>query len=379
LSEGSAQVQRKRVESLDLMKGFLSLKVALSHLGFFLAVPALSNAIAQGRTITFPALLFAFGVGTGLSKRRKPAWPLVVLALTLVVGSVLREAYLDHRIALGIPSHQHAMAGGHLVRSWHILTFAEVAHYADFLQVYVFFLGIALLADRLRRPLLTWNPWLLISGALGLHFLGQYLLHAGITGPGSVLWSQGYRSFQFAPLFALGILVGSRWSRFFLTPERPKLQVFLSLVAKIVLLKVLDDGVEILRFRLGDTGLMWRHGGLEQNIGGAVLALIMLSASADLKALAWPPAMRVFERVGKRTLLSLSIQMVALPLVGLAAVSLPGYSLRVCLAVACWLLFVALIFNWHRVVGLFKAREAAPSEMPIAPVPELAYSEASGA
>src|SRR5437016_937290 len=100
MAEGTSAGSKDRIASLDGVKGFLSLKVAFSHAGFFVAAPILSRTVGFGRDLTFPVLLLAFGIGTGISKRRKPAWPLAVLALCYLVGSVLNEAVLDKVVAL---------------------------------------------------------------------------------------------------------------------------------------------------------------------------------------------------------------------------------------------------------------------------------------
>lgn len=374
MNQSATSPSKQRLPSLDVLKGLLSLKIAISHLGFFVAVPAMYHAVGLGRSVTFPALLFAFGVGTSLSKRRKPVWPFFVLLATMLVGSLVREGYLDYRIAMGYPTSQHPLDGGLLQRFADLITFSHAGHYADFLQVYVVMLGVALLADRLRRPLSSWNAWILVGAAVAVNVAGTLLHNAGVTGPLSALWNDGFRTMQYAPLFAFGILAGNYLPKWMAMTSRPRYQAALLFVSKIAALKFLEDGLDRVRRMLGDSGDLWKHGGLELSIGGAILALLMISAAADLVVFARGPVADALQKVGKRTIVSLCLQLVIIPLAGVVALQMPNPAYRMSFAIGVWTCLVVILLNWDQIVAQLGFGPKRISE-PLPAEPLVATSE----
>lgn len=341
-----------RLVSLDLLKGALTFKIALAHLAFFVAVPALAHAVSIGRSIAFPALLFVFGIGSSLSQRRKPAWPLFVLLGTLVFGSLVRESYLDYRIAHGYGTLQHPLPGEVGSRLIQFATFSHAGHYADFLQVYVLMLGLSLLADRAGRPLRSWNPFLLAGSALGLHLLGLTLQRTGISGPLSAFWNDGFRSFQYAPLFAAGILVGAHGKGLLQARHKNAVSAAEWLAVKLVALKLVLDAFDWVRRGLGDAGHLWKHGGIESNVGGILVGLLASSIASDLAVLAQGRVSDALQEAGRRTIVSLCLQVFLLPLAGVVALQISSSAGRIAFGLTCWALFVAVVLHWRDLTSL---------------------------
>ncbi len=363
----------KRIASLDGVKGFLSLKIAIAHVGFFVAVPWLSHLTGIGRMLSFPVLLFAFGVGTGISKRRKPAWPLVVLGLCLLAASVLNEAFLDSRLAHHFLMEEHPIGHGILHRLLLVSTLTQSAHYADFLQPYLLFLAIALVADRLNKPIRAWNPAVLMGSAFAMHIAGLALASLSYAGPLSVLWRDGYRSFQWAPLFAVGILVGAYRKELLFVKDRPKLQAACLFAACLVGAKLLEDGTSFLRPFVGSHGDLWKEGDIVANVGGLIAGILLFAAYSNLTILVKGPGMQAVERVGKRAIVSLCIQMIVLPLAGLVAVHFRQMPIRSAIGLGAWLGFAILVMNWERLIASLR-KQGHSDEKYV--VPEVRPSEA---
>ena len=304
--------------------------------------------------LSFPVLLFAFGVGTGISKRKKPAWPLVVLGLCLLAASVLNEAFLDSRVTHHFLMEEHPMGHGVLHRLISVATLTQSAHYADFLQPYLLFLAIALVADRLNRPVRAWNPWLLMGSAFAMHVAGLALASSSYVGPLSVLWRDGYRSFQWAPLFAVGILVGAYRKELLFVKERPRLLAAGLFAACLVGAKLVEDGTAHLRPFVGSHGDLWKEGDIVANFGGLIAGLLLFAAYSNLSIFVKGRGMQAVERVGKRAIVSLCTQMIVLPLAGLLAVHFSKMPIRSAIGLGAWLGFAVLIMNWDRLIASLK-------------------------
>lgn len=347
VAENLTAIRKPRIESLDGVKGFLSLKTAFSHAGSFVAIPLLPHLIGFGRDLTFPVLLFAFGIGTGISKRRKPLWPLVVLTLAYLFGSVVNEALIDRLVAMGY-SGDHPLVGGVFERLVSVATLTRLAHFADFLQPYLFFLSLAILADRLRRPIRDWNPWLLLVISVAIHVGGLLLATTSYHGPMSMLWSGGYRSLQYAPLFAMGVVFGAHRIQWLRPTEMPWWRALLFCVLKVAAMKAIVESVIAIRPMLGLHESLWKDGDMFAVLAGAIGGYLMLSAYGDLKVALSGKVLPFFERVGRRTLISLSVQTVVLPLAGFWALRFGNEFVRAGIGLAAFGVCVAIVLNWDR-------------------------------
>lgn len=363
LAENLATTRKPRIGSLDGVKGFLSLKTAFSHAGSFVAIPLLPHLIGFGRDLTFPVLLFAFGIGTGISKRRKSMWPLVILALAYLFGSVVNESLIDRLVSMGY-SGDHPLPGGVFERLVSVATLTRLAHFADFLQPYLFFLSLAIFADRLRRPIRDWNPWLLLAVSLLIHVGGLLLATTSYHGPMSMLWSGGYRSLQYAPLFAMGVVFGAHRTQWLHSNEMPWWRALLLCVLKVAAMKAIVEGVIAIRPMLGLHESLWKDGDLFAVLAGAVGGYLMLSAYGDLKVTLSGKVLPFFERIGRRTLISLSVQTVILPLAGFWALRFGNEFVRAAIGLAAFAVCVAIVLNWDRIGAVITERLRPKPRMP---------------
>jgi hypothetical protein len=351
MQAAAAPVKPNRIASLDGVKGFLSLKIALAHVSFFVVAAALSGPTGIARMISFPVLLFAFGVGNGISKRKKPVYPLVILGLALLAGSVLNEAFLDAKVAHGFFTTDHPIPGGPLHRLSLVIQLISGAHYTDFLQPYLLFLGLGLIFDRLKKPMRDWSPWILGGSAIALSLTGHYLATLPYQGPLNQLWHGGYRAFQYAPLFAAGLLVGRYKIDWLAIKGSNKTWQIIGLILKILAIKFVADGVDWARPAMGYSRDLWKDGDIASIIGGALIGLLLFSAYSDAVALFKGRVTDALERVGKRTIISLCVQMIILPLAGLVAVHFQSQLIRATIGLSAWVVFVVMVLQWHLITA----------------------------
>jgi hypothetical protein len=345
----------KRISSLDGVKGFLSLKIALAHVSFFVIAPMLAPYLGIARDLSFPVLLFAFGVGNGISKRRKPVYPLVILALALLAGSVLNEMFLDHKIAAGFLTGEHPMPGGAFARLAVVIELIRGAHYTDFLHPYLLYLSLGLMFDRLKMPMRSWAPWILITTSAALSALGFYLIRQPYHGPFAQLWSGGYHAFQYAPLFVTGLLVGAYRKQWLATIDTTRGKHILLLVAKLVAVKFFADGVDWIHPHMGVSADLWKAGDPVSVLAGASCGLLLFSAYSDaVDIFKSGRVLTALQTVGRRTIISLCLQMIILPIAGILAVDhLHSQAARAAFGLSAWGLFVVMVLQWHRISALF--------------------------
>ena len=86
-------------------------------------------------------------------------------------------------------------------------------------------------------------------------------------------------------------------------------------------------------------------------VAGAIGGYLMLSAYGDLKVVMKDWLLGFFERIGRRTLISLSVQTVVLPLAGFWAIRLSDVWMRAAIAMAAFVVCVVIILNWDRMAA----------------------------
>lgn len=348
-----------RIRSLDGVKGFISLKIALNHaMMFYTMVPVLALVTGFGRLVSFPVLLFAFGVGNGISRRRKPAWPLLVLIGGLIFGSILAETFLKMKVANGFHTGERPMEGSLLMQLGWLLSLKRGAHFTDFLQPYIFFLGTGLIADRLGRPMRDWKPWILASIALAMAVGGNLLVHTHYHGPLSQLWEGGYRTFQYAPLFVAGLLIGAHRKQWLRAADKTPVGTALCVAGKILVVKFVSDAVELIRPHLGSHGSLWKEGDPASVIGGMIIGLLLFSAYSDAVRVFQSRILEALEKVGRRTIVSLCVQLVVIPLAGMLAVQFHDTATRAVIGLSGWLVFAVIVLNWDWIVARLPARSS---------------------
>src|SRR5262249_42716787 len=101
---------------------------------------------------------------------------------------------------------------------------------------------------------------------------------------------------------------------------------------------------------------------------GAVVGLLALSAFGDLRNLLKGRFVSAFEKVGRRTIISLCVQIVLLPVVAYFTIPILNHWVRGGIALSTWLLFATIVFNWDRLAAHFRRRQ---------PVPDSALATAS--
>jgi hypothetical protein len=188
----------------------------------------------------------------------------------------------------------------------------------------------------------------------------------------SHLWEGGYRTLQYAPLFGAGLLVGAHRKHWLTAALKPRWATAASLVAKVMAVKLVSDGVEMVRPSLGSTGDLWKEGDVASLVGGAIIGLLLFSAYSDANSLFRSRILDALEKVGKRTIISLSVQMIVLPLVGIVAVQFQDVNVRAAIALSGWCLFAAIVLNWDSLTAKLRSAGHALFPRPLCAETDLA-------
>lgn len=185
----NSAVENKRDNAIDIMKGFITLLMVLSHSMSFTTVPQ-SNFSFYVNLTTFSAFLFCFGYVCNLAYLQKPIlpWKKMVRGGLKTLGAYYLSAFLY----LFLIEHDFRMAaiGNLLTQRW-------IAGYSEFLLswAYLYFLMI-LFAPVLRAA--ARNPYLcvvLTLLSLSLTFLDYESIPLPWLGP-----VVGYRTEYYFPL-----------------------------------------------------------------------------------------------------------------------------------------------------------------------------------
>lgn len=199
MSAPAATEKPIRLTGMDLFKGLLLVKLTLNHATQFFDLPALQRIVSLTGGLTFLALMFCFGLGTGLSTRRKPWWPVGVLFAAYFLGGVLMLGAVEAR-PLG-----EALAT--------VLSFSEDVPFVDFLPAYIaVFLWVALLQ---RVPGMTHSRVGVVTlGASALLYVASHWLYRDYAGPLAPLWNGPFAAARSAILFGLGYVSAGLYRRY---------------------------------------------------------------------------------------------------------------------------------------------------------------------
>lgn len=330
----------QRIDEIDFLKGFLTLKMAGSHLAFF-AVPGFALMGKYG-AFSFGLFLFLFGVGHGISSRTKSWRPMASLAFLFLIGGLLTVAFQVQQQGHGWSSlHMQAAILGGL---WDALTLTRTLPMTEFIFPYLA-LGVAVVAaQRWIFPLTASRAQGLIALSILLAVAGEYLrTHAPMTA-GGILFAHGFPVLQMAPVFAAGIVGGWLLRRPGVVDSVRKLATWPVLVAGIAIAMVCQE-----TFVRPDLPVAWRASGQWSYIAMSIV-LGVLSIQGLMVLMPYLPRglAEFFQRSGKRAMLCLHMQGYGLPLVGIAVLALPSVTAQV--AVGAGFLLVLAYFVGRKTI-----------------------------
>jgi hypothetical protein len=231
---------KTRIRSIDVLKGTLIAKMVFHHAALYAGSTELAHIFGFLGRFTFGALLFCFAVGTGLSARRRPWWPLLVLLGCYVVGAgVLAGSTIRSGeplpLLLEYETEMLRMAALGYVAD--VVLFRQPVPYLEFLPAYILCIGLTTLHQRMGwSARVSRAGFMLVVGA-ALYLLAQYGIHYE-SGTLSILWSSNWAAAKSVLLFGLGLVLTQPLVRLLQRPPSAVLAVVV-LVILVGLKKVM--------------------------------------------------------------------------------------------------------------------------------------------
>lgn len=305
-------LRTQRLTEIDAIKGFLTLKMAASHFGFFL-IPGL-GLFTRASVFTFAIFAFCYAAGQAMSRRTKTWAPTGRLVAMYFVGGLLTYAF----VVLGKDGRIDSVP--HLVdRSLAVLSLQSAFPLVDLLLPFIAVSALAVPLQGWLNTLDRRRVGLFVAASVWLCALGWLLDRTGYVGPGDRLFASGFRTLQSLPIFAAGFLFG-RW---------------VSSGGRLAGLRRVSPAVAVPGFvavfgaaswvaSIHNKTLMWNvSGDPGYALAGVVVAVAAIVAMASLHGrLGWIEQAMV--RVGQRAFRCLAIQMYGLPILATALLWVPS-------------------------------------------------------
>jgi hypothetical protein len=324
-----------RLGGLDLLKGFLTCKIAAAHLFALAGFNVLYRPVSIGKPFTFGVLLFAFGLGLGLSTRQRRVKPLVTLLAAYLFGSLV--------IFVSLGQGRMELSGITASELQGLATLRAATQYVEYVLPFAFYYSLVLLFQCLgiRLRVLPWFS--LLSLGLLIHWSGVYLNRLAPGVPGSALYAEGFRTLQYAPVFFAG-MAASQFRQWFTSAKNLKPLAIWTSIAAVVAVNFLSVNILI---GLNLTLYKFRAlGSLKACLAIVLISVVELMLAEALAArYTESPLIRYFSRVGRRLPTSLMVQVLTVPLVALAAQTLGGFA-GMALAIASIAAFLVLLDKW---------------------------------
>jgi|GEM_PF-5324845 len=324
-----------------MMKGLLVYAMAGAHMKMTFGAAFLPDVSHYTRGFRFGILLLCFGIGAGLSRRRKPSKPFWNLMATYLVAALL--------IAFASATYgaDWAQKGGPVLpfaeQASGVLRLVYVPPLIDFLLPYAFAYGLLIAVQAIRGG----RDWDLrkavFVASVVISLLGWALSEAGIRPPILAgLWADGFRSFQTVWIFGLGMMLSGMIERY---PARPFAWPvsILVLLAAVLLPNVAAQLVE----PLSTAELQVKQTGHPAYVLACVFLTGLIALALNDLVLRFPRGrvLRTLETMGQRTFRCMSVQVIALPIAAVAAQLWVPLEFR---AVATWAFMggLAVVVLW---------------------------------
>jgi hypothetical protein len=336
--------RNRRVEEIDALKGALTLKMAASHLGFFM-IPGFTM-FSRASVFTFGIFLFCFALALGLA-RRTFDWRLPArMAALLVVGGCMTLAFSE----LGRPDD-----GRRLGEIFACLSLSRHFPLVDFLVPFllasILFVGF----QRHLRELSAVGKQVVLAASIGLACVGTCLDLFGVGGPLSALWGEGFRALQSLPIFALGFLLGRTLrepravERLRATPPFAGALIFATTFLAGYLVAEVHNATQL-----------WNLSG---DLGYAFTASLVAAAAIQASAGVYPIVGGVgkfLARIGRRSSRCLWLQLTGLPITGLIAQQIASDNVKTLLGAAFLALLAWLSSRENRMAWPIEKRGLPP-------------------
>lgn len=323
-----------RLDEIDWLKGLLTLKMAGSHLAYFL-IPGFA-LFGKFGAFSFGLFLFLFGLGHGLSSRAKTVRPLLGLVAVYLVGGVMTLLFAHWRD--GGAMDGATLVGAASTAAWGALSLQTNLPMTEFIFPFIA-LGFAyvLLQRRFSAgssgEALAW-----IGGALVVALAGTALKVLWPSAVGNMLYADGFPTLQMTPVFAVGLVLGRR-----LRDPGASMALRASAGWHAVGLCTMIMVLCQIAYVHNAKDVAWRASGqLSYVVCSVMLGLLAIQAAMVVGRYVPHVVSGFFSRVGRNALSSLQLQALGLPLVAFAAAEHGSQFVKVAMG-AAFLVLVALV------------------------------------